>query len=91
MLVLKGNLKYKTKPSLCLAVIPLLMESVLTGGLQSKNTNITKALSAIPYTELCVSNLSHGVRCAFDVMSGLQIVEEGLDQRVGHIRKHESN
>lgn len=61
MLALKSNLEYETQPSLCLAVIPPLMESVLTGGLQSQNTNTTEALSAIPYTELCVSNLSHGL------------------------------
>lgn len=58
MWVLKSNLKYKAKPSLCLAVIPLLMENVLTGGLQSKNANMTKALSAIQFTKLCVFNLS---------------------------------
>lgn len=68
MWVLKSNLKYKTN-SLCLAVIPLLVESVLTRGVQSKkNGNITKALSAIQYTELCVFNLSHSLQCAFDVM-----------------------
>lgn len=77
MWVLKSNLKYEKNSSLCLVVIPLLMESVLTGGLQSKNT-ITKALSAIQYTELCVLNLSHGLWCAFDVMWSLQIVEDGL-------------
>lgn len=78
------------QPSFCLAFIALSMGKCRNRRTSKQRYHLSKGLSAIEHSKLCVFNLSQGLWCAFDVISGRKRAAERLERCVGHIRRHES-